>query len=236
MITATTKEGDFNYVLYDRTLVDNTRFDVGGKRLNEANYDAFIYAERDIYRPGETVHLNSIVRTNDWNLPGEMPVKMKVLLPSGKEYQTIKNILDAQGAFETALSLPQGAPTGTYTFQLFTGNDVLLGSKNIMIEEFMPDRIKVELKTDKDDYVPTEKVNASFNAMNYFGPPAANRNYEVNFSLSQTTFNAKEFDDYNFNMSKDAEYYTTLRNGVTDGNGNGFEAFEIPAEYKETVC
>lgn len=234
MITATTKDGDFNYVLYDRTLVDNTRFDVGGKRLNEANYDAFIYAERDIYRPGETVHLNSIVRTNDWNLPGEMPVKMKVLLPSGKEYQTIKNILDAQGAFETALSLPQGTPTGTYTFQLFTGNDVLLGSKNIMIEEFMPDRIKVELKTDKDDYVPTEKVNASFNAMNYFGPPAANRNYEVNFSLSQTTFNAKEFDDYNFNMSKDAEYYTTLRNGVTDGNGNDFEAFEIPAEYKET--
>jgi uncharacterized protein YfaS (alpha-2-macroglobulin family) len=78
MITATSEDSDFNYVLYNSTLVDNTRFDVGGKRLNASNYDAYIYAERDIYRPGETViHLNSIVRTNDWNLPGEMPVKMQ---------------------------------------------------------------------------------------------------------------------------------------------------------------
>jgi uncharacterized protein YfaS (alpha-2-macroglobulin family) len=37
-----------------------------------------------------------------------------------------------------------------------------------MIEEFMPDRIKVELKTDKDDYVPLEKVSASFHSDELF--------------------------------------------------------------------
>lgn len=234
MITAASKDSDFNYVLYNSTLVDNTRFDVGGKRLNASNYDAYIYAERDIYRPGETVHLNTIVRTNEWNLPGEMPVKARVLMPSGKELQTYKNVLNAQGAFETSIPMSSSTPTGVYTFQVLTGNDVLLGSKNIMVEEFMPDRIKVELKTDKDDYKPLEKVGASFNAVNYFGPPAANRNYEVNFSLEKNTFSSKEFERYNFNVSKSAQYYTIVRNGLTDGNGNGFESFEIPAEYQET--
>ncbi|HRH57748.1 MAG TPA: MG2 domain-containing protein, partial [Chitinophagales bacterium] len=234
MITASSEDSDFNYVLYNSTLVDNTRFDVGGKRLNASNYDAYIYAERDIYRPGETVHLNTIIRTNELNLPGEMPVKARILLPSGKELQTYKNVLNTQGAFETSIPTSTGTPTGVYTFQVLTGNDVLLGSKNIMVEEFMPDRIKVELKTDKDDYKPLEKVGASFTATNYFGPPAANRNYEVNFSLEKNTFSSKEFERYNFNVSKSAQYYTILRNALTDANGNGFESFEIPAEYQET--
>ena len=234
MITASSEDSDFNYVLYNATIVDNTRFDVGGKRLNAANYDAYIYAERDIYRPGETIHLNTIVRTNEWNLPGEMPVKSRFLLPSGKELQTYKNVLNTQGAFEAALTLTPSSVTGVYTFQVLTGNDVLLASKNILVEEFMPDRIKVDLKLDKEDYKPLDKISASFSAVNYFGPPAANRNYEVNFSLEKNTFSAKAFERYNFNVSKSAQYYTTLRNGTTDANGNGFEAFEIPAEYKET--
>lgn len=234
LITASTSDSDFNYVLFSRTMVDNTRFPVGGKRLNASNYDAYMYAEREIYRPGETIHLNSIVRTNDWNLPGEMPVKMRILLPSGKELQTYKNVLNTQGAFETNLPLSTSALTGAYTFQLLSGNDVLISTKSIMVEEFMPDRIKVDLKIDKNEYKPTEAVHASFAATNYFGPPAANRNYEVTFSLVKNTFSAKSFERYNFNVSKSAEYYSTMRNGITDANGNAAETFDIPADYKET--
>lgn len=234
MVTALSDDSDFNYVYYINSLVDNTRFDVGGKRLNTSNYDAYLYAERDIYRPGETVHLNTIVRTNDWNQPGEMPVKMRILSPNGKEYQTFKNVLNTQGAFETSLPLPKDAITGIYTFQLLTGNDVLIATKGIMVEEFMPDRIKVDLKTEREEYRPKEKVNATFTATNYFGPPAANRNYEVTFSLNKNKFTAKEFERYNFDVSKTAEYYTTVRNGITDANGNGAESFEIPAQYDET--
>jgi uncharacterized protein YfaS (alpha-2-macroglobulin family) len=234
MITAMSSDSDFNYVLYNNTHVDNTRFDVGGKRLNAANYDAYIYGERSIYRPGEVIHLNTIIRTNDWNLPGEMPVKAKLLLPSGKEFKVFKNVLDTQGAFETTIPLNANAVTGVYSFQVLTGNDVLLASKAIMIEEFMPDRIKVDIKTDKADYKPAEKVQAIFNATNYFGPPAANRNYEVNFSLEKNTFSAKEFEQFNFSVSKYAEYLSVVRNGQTDASGNGVEAFDIPVEYRET--
>ena len=90
MITALSEDSDFNYVYYRNSLVDNTRFDVGGKRLNTSNYDAYLYAERDIYRPGETIHPNTIVRTNEWNQPGEMPVKMRILSPNGKKVSNVQ--------------------------------------------------------------------------------------------------------------------------------------------------
>jgi alpha-2-macroglobulin len=234
MLTASSDDSDFNYLLYSNTLVDNTRFDVGGKRLNAANYDAYIYGERNIYRPGEVIHLNTIIRTNEWELPGEMPVKAKVLLPSGKEFKVFKNVLNTQGAFETTIPVSTNAVTGVYTFQVFTGNDVLLASKNIMVEEFMPDRIKVDVKTDKEDYKPGEKMELSLNATNYFGPPASNRNYEVNVTLDKQAFEAKEYERYNFWVSKEADYFSVVRNGITDEFGNSKEIIDIPEEYKET--
>lgn len=234
LITASTDDSDFNYLLYNSTLVDNTRFDVGGKRLNAANYDTYIYGERNIYRPGEVIHLNTIIRTNDWNLPGEMPVKAKLLLPSGKEYKVYKNILNTQGAFETTIPTTTNAVTGVYTFQVFTGNDILLASKSIMIEEFMPDRIKVDIKTDKEEYKPGETIELSLNATNYFGPPAAKRNYEVSVYLDKQAFQAKDYPQYNFWVNKYADYFSVVRNGITDDFGNGKETILIPEEYKET--
>jgi uncharacterized protein YfaS (alpha-2-macroglobulin family) len=62
------------------------------------------------------------------------------------------------------------------------GNDVLLTSKSINIEEFMPDRIKVDV-TAKEAYKTGETVNLVATATNLFGPPASNRNYEMDFSL-----------------------------------------------------
>ena len=51
MIIAKTAD-DFNYLPFSSTRVNTSRFDVGGKILNVTGLDAFIYPERDIYRPG----------------------------------------------------------------------------------------------------------------------------------------------------------------------------------------
>ncbi len=234
MVTAVSEDSDFNYVLFNKTQVNTARYDVGGKYLLAYGYDAYIYGERDIYRPGETVHLNTIIRTNDWTLPGEMPVKAKLIMPNGKEFQTVKNYLDKQGAFECSFDMPPSAITGTYNFQVFSGDDQLLGTKNIMVEEFMPDRIKVDLKTDTTAYAPNRPVTAMFTATNYFGPPAANRNYEVTFTIDRKYDIFPDFPDYTFSGSKNANFSTNTKNGMTDANGNGAETFEIPNDYKET--
>src|SRR6187401_2704552 len=73
MIIAKTAD-DFNYLPFNNTSVNTSRFDVGGKRNNVTGLDAFIYEERDIYRPGEKINFSVIIRDRQWKSPGDIPI------------------------------------------------------------------------------------------------------------------------------------------------------------------
>src|SRR5688572_18843650 len=148
MVIAKTAD-DFNYLPFNNTRVNTSRFEVGGKRNNPSGFDAFVYAERDIYRPGERVNFSVIVRDRKWKAPGEVPLKLKFLLPNGKELKTFRKSLNEEGSVEGSIDIAISAITGSYTLEIYTSNDVLLASKNFSIEEFVPDRIRVTSKLDK---------------------------------------------------------------------------------------
>ncbi len=232
MLVTAELEGDYNYLPFSRTRINTSRFDVGGKRENSAGIEAFIYGDRDIYRPGETINISAILRNYDWTTPDPIPVKLKLLTPNGKEYKTVRKTLNKHGSFETSINVPPTALTGSYTAQLFTSNNVLLNSKRIAVEEFIPDRIKVDVKLSKDEVKSGESVDVNVNAMNFFGPPATNRNYEVEMSLMRKSFYAKDYRDYNFSIENNSTYFNkTLRKGKTDEGGNATETFDIPHRY-----
>ncbi|MHA4845517.1 MG2 domain-containing protein, partial [Flavitalea antarctica] len=176
MLVAKT-EADFNYLPFSNTRVNTSRFETGGKTLNQTGLDAFIYAERDIYRPGERVNFSVITRDANWKIPGELPVILKFLLPNGKELKTFRKTLNEQGSLAGDVDLSVSAITGTYSLEVYSSTEVLLASKAFSVEEFVPDRIKVTTKLDKATLAPAEPVVLSINAVNFFGPAAANRNY-----------------------------------------------------------
>ena len=239
MVTARDGE-DFTYLHFRQSKVENSRYEVGGSRENPAGYQAFIYGDRNIYRPGETIHVNTIIRNEKWEPVGKIPIKLKLLLPNGKEYRLIKGKLNSQGAFETSIELSSSTVTGTYTLEVYSSNDVLLNSEYISVEEFMPDRIKVNVTLNNvvdgraRPLHPGEDLEVSATALNLFGPPAANRKYEMEMVFSRKYFSPKGLRDYNFyisgtdNTSFDREY----REGKTDENGVAIEEFYIPEEYE----
>lgn len=229
MITCTQGD-DFNFMMLDHASVETSRFDVAGKYMNDAHLDAFIYGDREIYRPGDSVHVNTILRTDDWKILKDIPMKIKLLLPSGKEFQSFKKSTDAQGSFETSFYLPPSIITGTFMLEVFSGNDVLINSRAISVEEFVPDRIKIVTRLDKQTAKSGEKVRADIIAANLFGPPAAGRNYEVEMQLNRKGFSSKKYPDYNFSI-KTADQLALkniLRSGKTDENGKASESFDLP--------
>ncbi|CAH0995922.1 Alpha-2-macroglobulin [Emticicia aquatica] len=231
MVTART-EDDFNYMLLEDTKIETSRFEVDGKRANETGFDAFVYGDRDIYRPGETIHFNTVLRDAKWSSTEDIPLKIRVLLPNGREFKSFLKNTNAQGAIETSIQLDRSAVTGTYTIEILNGNDVLLTSKPISIEEFMPDRIKVDVSA-KDIYRTGETVNLLATATNLFGPPASNRNYEMDFSLKRKAFFAKGFEEYSFDIQNDTKFEHDLRQGSTDENGLAKQAFELSTTYQD---
>jgi len=226
---------DLNYLPFNGTQVATSRFDVGGKRPNPAGLDAFIYAERDIYRPGEQLHFAALVRDRNWKSPGELPLKFRFLLPNGKELKTVLRSLNEGGALEGSLDISPAAITGTYTLEVYTTSDVLLGTKNFNVEEFVPDRIKVIARLDRAWYAPGDEAKLSVQAQNFFGPPAANRNYELEIQVKAKPFRAKNYPSYRFDLSEaTAITDKEVKEGRTDAAGGVAESFTIPELYRNT--
>lgn len=232
MIVAKTAE-DFNFLPFNTTAVNTSRFDVGGKRTNSTGLDAFIYPERDIYRPGEKVNFSVIIRDRQWKSPGELPVKLKFLMPNGKEMKSFRKSLNNQGSLEGDIDMPVSAITGNYVLEVYTSNDVLLGSKAFNIEEFVPDRIKVNATLDKSPLAPGQEANLSINAMNFFGPPAANRKYEAEIQVKSKYFSPKKYRNYDFGIENiGVSLDKDVKEGSTDANGNASVSYSVPTMFQ----
>jgi len=233
------KDADFSFINLPQTRVETSRFEVGGLTSNAAHYQAFMYGDRDLYRPGDTIYTNTVVRADDWRTPpAGLPVKVRLLLPTGKEYVNLGERLNSTGAVESRFILPASIMTGLYTLEVLTGNDVLLTSRQVSVEEFIPDRLKVTVTAAPTMVRPAETVNAKITALNLFGPPAAGRKFEVEFSLKAKSFSAKEYPGYNFDIQSGSgrsaladlaeQFQHERREGETDAAGRGTATYTLP--------
>ncbi len=232
MLTADSKE-DFNYLLLDDTRIETSRFEVEGMRDNASGYQAFLYGQREIYRPGETMYFNTVLRGPNWKTAREVPLKLRLVTPNGREYRTWRKSTNEQGAVETEVALDAAVLTGTYTMEVYNANDVLLASQPVSVEEFMPDRIKVDLSGAAKEYVSGSTVALTATAFNLFGPPAANRTYEMESQLKRKGFFAKDFPDYTFNIPAETSFEKERRQGITNEKGQATERFILTAGLRD---
>lgn len=225
---------DYNMLVLNDTKVSTGRFETGGRTNVPGGYMAFLYGDRDIYRTGETIHLNSIVRNAQWQPVADMQIKIKMLLPNGHEFKSLRKTLNMQGAATAEYPLPADAVTGNYVIDVYSANDVLLGSRTINVEEFMPDRIDVRLSVSKEDYQVNDTIKTDVKALSFFGPPAAGRNYEFEFNLVRKNFFSKQFSDYNFSVTtaNDLQFEKKVEQGQTNSQGEAFANFYIPDQYE----
>lgn len=216
---------DFNILNLRDTKVNTSRFDVGGYAALPNGLQTFTYSERDIYRPGENVNAVAIIRNQKWESPGKLPVKVEVTLPNGKQFKSFNKQLNEEGSIEVNFTLNENQITGAHTIQFFSSNNVLLGSKTILVEEFMPDRIKVKATLKSEKINLSEKNQLEIEANNLFGTPAANRNYEVEVSLKKKYFSPQKYKDFTFQMVNTSSYFDkTFISGTTDKDGKASES------------
>lgn len=233
LITATLND-DYNYINLGSSYIENSGFEVGGKYKNPSGIEAFIYGERELYRPGEQINISAIVRNYNWESPGQVPVIVKIQTPNGKTLKTMRKTLDENGSFDLSVPTLQSSLTGTYTVELYTSNNVLIGTKSIKVEEFVPDRIKVDVTLNKEELKPGENLSVDIKADNFFGPPAANRNYQVEYSTARKGFYSKKNSGYNFNIENTDTYFERIfRENKTNSDGKAAEIFPVPSTYKD---
>ncbi|GAB7080454.1 alpha-2-macroglobulin family protein [Megalodesulfovibrio paquesii] len=191
------KDDDFSFLLFDQFRIDQTGQDVGGLRVAQAGYTAYLYGERDLYRPGETAHGVVLLRDAGLAIPAPMPVKLIFKDPRGQELasQVVKS--NEQGVATFDLDIPPFALTGRYLAECQVA-DKVIGEYRYQVEEFLPDRIKVDIQAPEDEPKAGQPLRFTVDSRFFFGPPASGLPMEAVVRLKPASFSSKVFPGYLF--------------------------------------
>src|SRR6202011_3097845 len=143
-------------------------------RAVPAGADAFVYAERGVYRSNETVYLTALLRNGQGNAVTGGPLTLVIERPDGVEFRPA--LLADQGAGGRSMTLPlnSAVPTGTWRVRVFADPKASsVGEPSFMVEDYVPERIEFTLSS-KDKQIKAEvpvelKVDGPF----LYGAPAS---------------------------------------------------------------
>ncbi|MDR3163384.1 MAG: alpha-2-macroglobulin [Helicobacteraceae bacterium] len=210
------KDDDSTFLPYGASAVDPflnySRFEVGGETdwPDKGKLQAYLFSDRGMYRPGENVHIASVVRALDWSVPfSGIPVVARVYDARGLEFTRREFRLDESGLNEFGFDTAADSPTGNWNIQLSvspTYRDikkagVYLGETIVALREFEPDKTKVDIHLEpasKKGWLKPDELKAIIKAENLFGTPAENRRVASRAVLRPTAFGFKEYSGYSF--------------------------------------
>ncbi len=196
-----------------------SRFDVGGEEIQKG-IKGFIFGERGVWRPGDSLFLHCILEDKTGNLPKDMPVEFNLITPQGQLYKKIiqTNATDGFNVFKT--STDAASPTGNWLVRTKVGGAIF--EKRIKIETVMPNRLKINIDFGKDAILGVNSSNVgAFNAMWLFGTPAKNLKAKIDASLISRKTEFSKFPDFEFD-NPTSNYSTQLKtifDGMLDENG-----------------
>lgn len=227
------KDDDFSFLLFDSFKLDTAGLDVSGVEPTKSGLTAFVYGERDIWRPGETLRGMAVLRDSKLDLAPPAPLKLRVLDPQSQEIAVRVLNPDAAGAAPFSIPLSNAALTGKYAVEVAVGEEVI-GRWGAQIEDFVPDRVRVEVRTPKTEAKAGEKIDYSVQSRYFFGPPAAGMAVETRVKLKPAPFSPKGFEAFNFGNPdarfEDKEIFE--EKGYLGDDGEKRFSFTIPGELK----
>lgn len=221
---------DLSFLLLSQSAVDVTGLDVGGSAAERPAYDAFLYGQRDLYRPGEVVEGLGVLRDRALKAPPVMPVVLVHRAPDGQELESQSLKSDAAGLVPYRFELEPYATTGDHTLEMKAGEQVV-GNYRFQVEEFVPDRIKVEIAPTAPSLVGSGDLQYQVSSAYLFGPPASGLAVDSRVRLVAAPFAAKGFEAFSFENSERSfeEVQILAQEGeLDDGGKKSFRAVVPP--------
>ena len=139
---------------FSRLELSKAAFDLSDRgidgRAQPGPVDAFLYTERGVYRPGETVQLMALLRDDSATALASMPVTLIVKRPDGSEFTRYTHALQAAGALHQAIDLPKSSRRGRWSVAAHIDpRTAAVGRIDFSVEDFVPEKLKVELTSDE---------------------------------------------------------------------------------------
>ena len=190
-----------------QTELNDSAFDTSGRPYLRKGFEAFVYNDRGVFRPGETVRFRAVVRGPDGSTPPQFPVQWMLTDPRGKTYEGGTSMIDADGGTHWDWATSDGTLTGPWRVQVRLANhdkgvpEFTLGGTQIQVEDFMPDRLKVDLKlgdTPHPRVTATGELKAAVHAAYFFGQAGAGLKADITATAHPAVFSSDHWQDWTF--------------------------------------
>jgi alpha-2-macroglobulin len=191
---------DYTFLELDRRDADPVGYTSSMMPYDAEAQDAFIYADRDLYRPGETIHLRWLVRTGNGEAAPGMPLRLRVKKPNRGYLLDHPVRLSDLGTGDKDIITKKEYPTGEYTAELFMPGNYQnpIGSYTFHIEEFVPNRLEASIETGDEPIISGRKREVVVCARHLVGGAAADRKVDLTAVLHREAWNPKGWEGFRF--------------------------------------
>jgi len=170
----------------------------------------YLYTDKSIYRPGQTLHMKGILRWREQDAlrPFDVPrVELVATDPNDKVIVRQSLAVDAFGTVALSFPIPASGALGSYTLRVQSGEDQALGA--FEVQEYRKPEFEVTVTPVTRLIVQGQSARVTVQARYHFGQPVANG--RVQWVLSQQP------------------YFSPLRwdDGAEDGGGFWFGGDQI---------
>lgn len=192
-----------------------SRFDVGGKEIKKG-LKGFIYGERGVWRPGDTLHISFMLEDKQKRIPENHPVSIELYNPRGQFYNKIISTNGINGLYYFQIPTKADDPTGSWNAYVKVGGTSF--HKSLRIETVKPNRLKINVNLPNNELIETKNNSVPVEISSHWltGATASSLKTKVELSLSKMNTQFANYSQYIFNNP--ATQFETSKKDVFDGS------------------
>lgn len=191
------KENQRGYLkLDDGSSLSLSQFDVSGNIIQKG-LKGFIYGERGVWRPGDTLFLTFVLEDKQKTLPENHPVIFELYNPQGQLYTRSTRITSLNGFYAFITSTRPDAPTGSWNVRIKVGGTEF--NKTVKIETIKPNRLKINIGFNVDKLTVNDKSLFGDLVVTWLhGAPARNLKAKVDVTITNAETTFSKYPGYKF--------------------------------------
>ena len=207
-----------------------------------SEFSTYLYTDRPIYRPGQTVYWKAALRADDdarYSLPDlTQPVQMEVRNDRGQSIITETLTLNDFSTVNGEFTLDSEADLGTYSIILrLPEHDVSFG-RGFQVAEYRKPELELTVRTDRPEYIQGDTVTLSAQAQYFFGGPV--KEAEVRWTVLSNDYYFSwqpegerrhyDFTDDALDVFRFERFGETVSSGVGMTDDEGRFTVQLPAD------
>lgn len=226
-----TRDDDVSLLRLDSGIWRRGDSDFEGMPYSQGEYLGICYTPRGVFRPGESVPIQILIRGHDLSMGEPFPVLLKVRTSLGREWKSVTLGLSEMGMASELIKLSDASPTGTWEASVYIpGEDAPIASTWFFVEDFAPPRIAVETSSDKRAVMPGDDGKLFISSKYLFGAPADGLSYEVELTTIPREYSHPDWKGFLF--SDERVTFAPSTSKIASGNlsrtGDAVVSFSPP--------